>query len=128
VHDWLTEAARTRPGHTAIEAPDGGLTYAQLDEAADRCARRLAALGVGEGDRVATTLKPSLAFCELLHGLPRLGAALMPLNTRLPPGEQQLHAQAAGALLTVDRPLENGFEVTPSCSRPAPRDRRVRWP
>ena len=110
MEDWVTAAARERPLHTAVEAPDGGFSYAALDEAAHRCARRLAALGVGEGDRVATTLPPSLGFCELLHALPRLGAALVPLNTRLPPTEQQLQAEAAGASFTVDRPLD-GFEA-----------------
>lgn len=106
----MTAAAREVPAHTAVEAPDGALTYAQLDDAVARCARRLAALGVGEGDRVATTLAPCLAFCELLHALPRLGAALVPLNTRLPATEQRLQAQAAGASFTVDRPLD-GMEA-----------------
>ena len=108
--DWVTVAARERPDHVAVEAPDGGLTYAELDAAADRCARRLAALGVGEWARVATTLPPSLAFCELLHALPRLGAALVPLNTRLPVAEQRVQAHTAGALFTVDRPLD-GMEA-----------------
>ena len=106
----MTEAARERPDHVAVEAPDGALTYAELDDAIARCARRLAALGVGEGDRVATALAPSLAFCELVHALPRLGAAIVPLNTRLPPSEQQLQAGAARALFTVDRPLD-GMEA-----------------
>ena len=110
MRDWVKDAARERPGHSAIEAPDGACTYAELDEAVDRCARRLAALGVGEGDRVATTLAPSLAFCELVHALPRVGAALVPLNTRLPPTEQQLQASAAGVLFTIDRPLD-GMEA-----------------
>ncbi len=110
MRDWVTDAARERPDHTAIEAPDGALTYAELDGAVDRCARRLAALGAGEGDRVATTLAPSLPFCELVHALPRLGAALTPLNTRLPAAEQRLQARAAGALFTVDRPLD-GMEA-----------------
>ncbi len=110
MRDWVTAAARERPGHPAIEAPDGALTYAELDAAVERCARRLAALGVGEGDRVATILTPSLAFCELLHALPRLGAALVPLNTLLPVPEQRLQARAAGALVTVDRPLD-GMEA-----------------
>lgn len=108
--DWVTVAARERPDHVAVEAPDGALTYAELDAAANRCARRLAALGVGEWARVATTLPPSLAFCELLHALPRLGAALVPLNTRLPVTEQRLQAETAGALFTVDRPLD-GMEA-----------------
>ena len=110
MRDWLTEAARERPRHPAVEAPDGAIAYAELDATVDRCARRLAALGVGEGARVATTLGPSLAFCQLVHALPRVGAALVPLNTRLPPTEQQRQAAAAGALFTVDRPLD-GMEA-----------------
>ncbi len=60
------------------------LTYAELHAAADRCARRLRSLGVGSGETVGTTLLPGLAFCELLHALPRLGAALAPLDPRAP--------------------------------------------
>jgi O-succinylbenzoic acid--CoA ligase len=60
------------------------LSYAELEAAAASCARRLAALGVGEGDRVTTTLPPGLAFCELLHAVPRLGAALAPVDPRAP--------------------------------------------
>jgi O-succinylbenzoic acid--CoA ligase len=73
-----------------------GLTYAELHERASRCARRLAALGVGEGDRVATTLPPGPAFAELLHALPRLGAALVPLGP----------SSSFEAPLCVDAPLE----------------------
>ena len=58
------------------------LTYEELDEAATACARRLAGQGVGEGDRVSTTLAPGLDFCVLLHALPRLGAVLCPLDPR----------------------------------------------
>ena len=106
----MGEAALERPDHVAVEAVDGTLTYAELDHAVDRCARRLAALGVGEGARVATTLPPSIAFCELLHALPRLRAARVPLNTRLPASEQQLQARTARAGFTVDRPLD-GMEA-----------------
>ena len=60
------------------------LTYAELHDAAARCARRLAALGVARGDAVATTLAPGMAFCELLHALPLLGAAFAPLDPRAP--------------------------------------------
>jgi O-succinylbenzoic acid--CoA ligase len=103
-------AAARRPGHPAVETPSGALTYAELDAAADVAARRLAALGVGGGDRVATTLAPGLEFAALLHALPRLGAALVPLNTRLPAAAQRRQAELARVSLTVDEPLENGFE------------------
>ena len=63
-------------------------------------ARRLGALGVGEGDRVATTLPPGLAFAELLHALPRLGAVLVPLDPRAP--------ARVDARLVVEAPVEGG--------------------
>ncbi|MEX2024548.1 MAG: AMP-binding protein [Thermoleophilaceae bacterium] len=108
--DWLTAAARSRPRHPAVEAPDGALTYAELDERADAAARRLAALGVEPGGRVATTLPPSTRFCALLHAAPRLGAALVPLNTRLPVPAQRAQADAVGADAIVDGPLD-GMEA-----------------
>jgi o-succinylbenzoate---CoA ligase len=113
VDDWLSAAARARPEHPAAVAPDGEATYATLDLHADRVARQLAALGVGEGGRVATTLPPSIEFCALLHAAPRVGAALVPLNTRLPVEAQRGQAEAVGAAVVVDRPLdgmETGFE------------------
>ena len=60
-------------------------------------ARRLANGGVQSGDRVATTLPPGLAFCELLHALPRLGAVFVPLDPRDP--------VRAEATITVTAPV-----------------------
>jgi o-succinylbenzoate---CoA ligase len=110
VNDWLTAAAMSFPTQRAVEAPDGSLSYGELDERAHVAARRLAALGVEAGGRVATTLPPSLEFCVLLHAAPRIGAALVPLNTRLPEPEQRRQAEAVGADVIVDRPLD-GMEA-----------------
>ena len=54
-------------------------------------------MGVGAGDRVATTLPPGLDFAALLHAVPRIGAALVPLNTR---------EQRGTDLLTIAAPLD----------------------
>ncbi|MGE5635644.1 MAG: AMP-binding protein, partial [Nocardioidaceae bacterium] len=105
VVDPLHEAARRRPSHPALVAGGRTVGCAELDAAADRAARRLAALGVGRGDRVATTLPPGHAFAELLHALPRLGAALVPLDARLPAPELRRRLDATGARLTVQEPL-----------------------
>ncbi len=67
-------------------------------------------MGVGEGDRVATTLPPGLDFAALLHALPRLGAALVPLNTRLPAAGRRRQVELSRAMMVVDSPLEDGFE------------------
>jgi len=85
VEDWLTAAARARPDHVALVADEGSLTYAELDERADRRARELAAAGVGEGERVRVTHPPGIAFAELLHALPRLRAVLEPGPPADPP-------------------------------------------
>jgi len=96
--DWLT-----RP---ALITPSGTVTYAQLDAGARRTARQLAALGVREGERVATTLPPSVAFAELVHALPLLGASLVPLNTRLTGEERRWQLEDSGARLCVEEPLD----------------------
>ncbi len=85
---------------------DGTVTYAQLDAEARLWAGRLVALGVAPGGRVATTLPPGCAFATLVHAAPRVGAAVVPLNTRLPRPEQRRQAAAAGADAVVDRSLD----------------------
>jgi o-succinylbenzoate---CoA ligase len=61
---------------------------------------------VGPGDRVATTLPPGIDFAALLHALPRLGAVLVPLNTRLTDAEQLRQLERCGARTTVHEPPE----------------------
>ncbi len=63
-------------------------------------------MGVAPGDRVATTLSPGLDFGLLLHALPRLGAALVPLDHLLAEPERRARLEAAGARLVIDRPVE----------------------
>jgi o-succinylbenzoate---CoA ligase len=94
VEDWLRSAARARPGHPAVVAGGVAVTYAELDERADRIARRLAALGVGPGDRVRVAYPPGVAFAELLHAVPRLGAVLEPVAPAEPPQPDLGQAEA----------------------------------
>jgi o-succinylbenzoate---CoA ligase len=104
VDDPLAHAARSRPEHAALVAEGRAASYAELDAAVDAMARRLAALGVGAGWRVAATLPPGHALVELLHALPRLGAALVPLRPDLSRAERRRQLDAAGARLVLDEP------------------------
>ena len=104
--DWLTRRASTHGARPALITDSGATSYAELARGAAGTARRLAALGVGEGDRVATTLPPGVAFAELLHALPLLGASLVPLNTRLTAAELRWQLEGSGARLCVEEPLE----------------------
>ena len=104
MEDWLTAAALARPDHEAVAADDGSLTYAQLDELASTRARALAATGVAAGERVRVTHPPGLAFAEVLHALPRLGAVLEPRPPSAPPvpGAAPLPPGASAAALRAD--------------------------
>jgi fatty-acyl-CoA synthase len=66
---------------------DRRLSYAELDERAETWKRRLRALGVEPGDRIATLARERRELVHLFFACGRLGAALVPLNWRLPPTE-----------------------------------------
>jgi len=97
--------AHERPDALALRAGKRELTYAELDAAADRSARRLAAAGVVAGDRVATVLPPGADFAALLHATPRLGAVLAPLSPRVTAGEREAALAVSAPRLVVDEPL-----------------------
>jgi O-succinylbenzoic acid--CoA ligase len=71
------------------------ITWAELSAQADSVAHSLAAAGVLEGDRVALLLRNRPLYAALLHGVARLGAVLVPLNTRLTAVELEWQVQQA---------------------------------
>lgn len=56
------------------------ISYAELDAAADRCARALLACGVATGDRVAVLCTPRPEFLVALLGVQRAGAVYVGIN------------------------------------------------
>jgi long-chain acyl-CoA synthetase len=76
----LRAAADRDPSGAAVITKDGALTFAELDQAADRIAAGLVARGVERGDRVAVMLPNGLDAVRAIYGVLRSGAALSPLN------------------------------------------------
>jgi O-succinylbenzoic acid--CoA ligase len=97
---WLDRAARERPDAGAVN----GIPYADLDAEAARWASTLAAEGVRPGHRVATTLT-GIDFALLLHALPKIGAVLVPLNTRLTDAERDAVVANANPARIVVAPI-----------------------
>ncbi len=84
--DLLGERARLTPDSTAlVEAATGRrFTYADLDARATATARCLQrALGLAAGDRIGLLAGNSVEFLDLFFAVPKTGAILVPLSTRL---------------------------------------------
>ena len=75
--------------HPALVMPESGtsLSYAALQRSLDRAAGRLAALGVGQGDRVAVVAASGPALITAFLAVGAVGAAAAPLNPALGPAE-----------------------------------------
>jgi mycobactin salicyl-AMP ligase len=76
VDSMLADAAYRWPTQVAVVDADGPgrLTFAQLDERADRAAAGLAELGIAVGDRVLLQLPNSCEFAVAMFALLRAGA------------------------------------------------------
>lgn len=81
----LRRTARRHPERAALVGMGLSMSFAELDRAADEVAHGLRTLGVGRGDQVALWLTncPDWVVCWM--ACTRLGAVLVPVNTRLSP-------------------------------------------
>jgi long-chain acyl-CoA synthetase len=79
----LEPALNEDPARQAVVASSGALTYAELDERANRWAGALREQGLGRGDRVAVSLPNDLDIVACFHGAMRLGAVWVGLNEAL---------------------------------------------
>ena len=82
VADLLERVADTVPDHLALVCADRRLTYAELDERANRLAHVLAARGVGVGDHVALYLYNSTEYLEGMLAAFKLRAVPINVNYR----------------------------------------------
>ncbi len=96
--------ARRTPGAPAV----GAMTFAELDEAANRVAHRLLALGVRPGSVVGVCLRRSPAGVAALLGVLRAGAAYLPLDPDYP-AERLAHmlADSAAPVVVTERALRD---------------------
>ncbi len=79
----LLEAAAARHADkTAIVCGERRVSYAELDQAANRVANALMALGVRKGDRVAALMANRPEFVNVYFGTIKAGAIPVPLDVR----------------------------------------------
>lgn len=101
--DLAARAAQRWPVRRALHAEGRWWTYAELDARATLLAERLAAQGIGKGDRVAILALNHLAHFDLLLAAPKLGFVYTPFNYRLAAEESAaLFAYVRPAILFLD--------------------------
>jgi mycobactin salicyl-AMP ligase len=110
----LADAAQRWPNKIAVldalADPGDGLTFAELDEAANRAAAALPGLGIAPGDRVLLQLPNGSQFAVALFGLLRAGATpvmCLPGHRAAELGHFATVSQATG-LVIAD--TANGFD------------------
>lgn len=84
VHEVFERLAGDAPDATAVVSENEELTYARLDELADRFADRLTELGVGRETRVGICAPPSLDLAVAILGVLKAGGAYVPLDPEHP--------------------------------------------
>ncbi|MDM4770694.1 FadD3 family acyl-CoA ligase [Solimonas sp. SE-A11] len=83
---------------TAVVGEDGSeLSYAELDQLRIYAARALLAMGVARGDRVAIWAPNSVEWIVAGLAIQTVGAALVPLNTRMKGAEAAYILEKSGA-------------------------------
>ncbi|GGC34712.1 long-chain-fatty-acid--CoA ligase [Brevibacterium sediminis] len=95
--DNLTATASRHGQRPAVRLGDSVLTYAQLQDQAQRVATMLKDRGIGPGDRVGLVLPNVLEFPVLFYGALSVGAIVVPMNPLLKDREVQYYLEDSGA-------------------------------
>ncbi|MDT5080284.1 MAG: hypothetical protein QOJ80_4921 [Mycobacterium sp.] len=106
--------ARTTPDRTALLDAAGPITFGDLDARSNRVANVLLGLHISDGARVAFLGKNTTRYFEVLFGVNKAGAALLPLNWRLAaPEVEEILLDSTPEVLIADREyMDFAAEVT----------------
>jgi fatty-acyl-CoA synthase len=102
----LDEAAERYGDKVATVFHNGEVTYNQLKQTADLVARGFLSLGVGKGDKVAIWMAGYSEWAYAYFALARIGAIMVPVNTRYRPEEVEyvLNKSKASILILKEEP------------------------
>jgi O-succinylbenzoic acid--CoA ligase len=102
IPDWLRQRADLTPKRTALIFEDQTFSFAELDAATDAALEILSVRGIQPDQRVGIRAQNSAGYVIAVHALMRMGAIIVPINTRLTPGEVAWQLEDAGVSLILD--------------------------
>ena len=116
VHQRIAAQAQATPDALAVQAGNECLSYAQLNQRANRLAHRLLELGVGPGQRVGLASRRGPQLIVSLLAVLKSGAAYVPLDLKYPVerlaymlADSRLNLLLSEAGLLADLPLPHGL-------------------
>jgi acyl-CoA synthetase (AMP-forming)/AMP-acid ligase II len=89
IGELLTKRALITPDREALVCENIRVTFLEMNERANRLANAMKNLGVGHGDRVSMLAFNEPEYYDVLFGLGKIGAILVPINYRLAGPEMQ---------------------------------------
>jgi O-succinylbenzoic acid--CoA ligase len=101
MQDWLTARVQATPRKIALIIGEEQWTYGELGQWVDAYCAGLITHGMTSGQHVAVLMPNGLTYVCLVHTLARLGAVLVPLNTRLTAAELRWQISHSDAALLV---------------------------
>jgi acyl-CoA synthetase (AMP-forming)/AMP-acid ligase II len=101
IGDISRRNARRYPSKVAVIDAGRRLTWAAVDERANRLATYLLGEGLGPGDRVAVCVRNTGEWPEITYGLAKAGLVLVPINIRLTPPEIRFIVEDAGCRAAI---------------------------
>ena len=107
LHALVEAQARRTPDAVAVSAPDGRLSYAELEERAADLARRLNRLGVRADSPVALCVPRGVGLAVALLGILKAGGAYVPLDPEYPQARLDLMLEDSGARIAL---VQSGLE------------------
>ncbi len=102
VPDWLRQRAQATPERLALIAENVRWSFAELDRHVDAATQAVRRRGVAPGQHVGVRAPNGPGFVLAVHTLMRLGAVLVPINTRLTQAEVDWQARDAELSLLLD--------------------------
>ncbi|CAI2797439.1 non-ribosomal peptide synthetase [Pseudomonas fluorescens group sp.] len=104
LHTALSQQAALTPNAPALVFEGQRLSYAELDQRAQRVARALRAAGIGRESIVPVCMERSVDMVVVLLGVVHAGAAWLPLDPELPAARLAFLIADAEAQVTLTQP------------------------
>ncbi|KAK6836124.1 hypothetical protein PG987_006619 [Apiospora arundinis] len=105
LHELFSQRAKRQPGHDAVEAADGILTYEMLNTLSDQVARDLQRRGLIREESVALVFEKSTWAVVAMLSVLKAGGVCVPIDHSYPPAQQEAVLQHSKAKVLLTSPV-----------------------